>query len=463
MARPKKVHHFKLKPHKNAAGSQSWQVTGTTPDGTRIRQNFQDKADALQRVADLEQEIVGKGDSRRTLKTALSPEQVADAETAFGQLGGSGLSKAISHYLNLRAKAEEKGVSLDQAIAFFEARYRPEIREITILNAKQEFLETRRGIRASTRSNYDIGLGLLLKKDPNAFVHSFTVGDLEKILKGYTNVQSQRSFRTIFSVFFGWAVRHHYCLENPCERFDKLPKNMSQIAALSLNECKRLLYAAVTYQGGKAAACVAIGLFAGLRPSELQDLEKESIQKERIRVVGGKLRRKIKRSAPIPPVLAAWLEKFPFEGVPKGWSSKLKTLKKATKAKKWVADIIRHTSITFQAERDKNEALTAYNNGTSKEMMDRHYRNVIDEEETIREFWNLTPEALLKASLSVELPVKFRIDWPDKKALKALVWEKPLIHAAKDIGVSDVTLKKHCLALGIVLPSRGHWLARSGS
>lgn len=126
MARPKKVHYFKLKPHKNATGSQSWQVTGTKPDGTRVRQNFQDKSDGLQRIADLEREIVGKGDSRRTIKTSLSPEQLADAETAFSQLGGSGPSKAVTHYLSLRAKAVEKGVNLDQAFAFFETRYRPE-------------------------------------------------------------------------------------------------------------------------------------------------------------------------------------------------------------------------------------------------------------------------------------------------------------------------------------------------
>ena len=47
---------------------------------------------------------------------------------------------------------------------------------------------------------------------------------------------------------------------------------------------------------------------------------------------------------------------------------------------------------------------------------------------------------------------------PDKAALKKLVWEKPLIHAARDIGVSDVALRKQCLKLGIQLPATGYWL-----
>jgi hypothetical protein len=39
-----------------------------------------------------------------------------------------------------------------------------------------------------------------------------------------------------------------------------------------------------------------------------------------------------------------------------------------------------------------------------------------------------------------------------------LVWAKPLIHAGKDIGVSDVALKKRCVKLGIQLPRLGHWM-----
>ena len=72
------------------------------------------------------------------------------------------------------------------------------------------------------------------------------------------------------------------------------------------------------------------------------------------------MRRKLKRTVPIPPVLAAWLKKYPFKGLPTGWDYKMKELKKATKAKKWVQDIIRHTSLSFQTERDKDEAITAF-------------------------------------------------------------------------------------------------------
>ena len=58
----------------------------------------------------------------------------------------------------------------------------------------------------------------------------------------------------------------------------------------------------------------------------------------------------------------------------------------------------------------------------------------------------------------IVLPGKPKIVWPTKNALAKLVWEKPLIHAAKDIGVSDVALRKHCVKAGIELPKQGHWV-----
>lgn len=99
-------------------------------------------------------------------------------------------------------------------------------------------------------------------------------------------------------------------------------------------------------------------------------------------------------------------------------------------------------------------------NGTSKPMMDRHYRDLVDAEKIVAEYWNLTPESLLSKPPEVDLGIKHRVAWPDRKALKKLVWEKPMIHAAKEIGVSDVALRKHCVKLDIALPPQGHWVKR---
>jgi integrase len=457
VARPKKLNRFKITEFTNpASGTISWRVTGTKRDGARVRKNFVDRTEAVQEQADQEVEFAGGQEHRKSVRTSLGPDQISDAEAAIKMVDGTSLSTVVAHYLNLQARARAKGETLDRAVAFFESHHRPETQSITILNATNEYLRTRQGLSVATRANYKTGLLLLQKGNPNKLVHTFMVSGIESVLKNYTKSRSQRSFRLIFSVFFRWAIRHHYTLENPCARLDKLPKEMTQIAMLSIEESKRLLYAAMTCWDGATAPTVAIALFGGLRPSELISLKADDIGDKFIRVSGGKLRRKLKRSVPIPPVLAKWLQRLPFTGIPSGWAYKLKQLKRATKATNWVPDILRHTSISFQTERDQNESLTAFNCGTSIQMMNLHYRHSVDDQATVETFWNLSPEAVLTdKNAAVEIPSKKRILWPAPADLKRLVQSKPLVQVAREIGVSDVALRKHCLKHQIPLPGRG--------
>lgn len=458
MARPKKLIRFRVSEFKNSSGNLSFRVSGSKANGERIRQNFSTRPEAEQRRTDLEADAAGVPATVQLKRTRLTDAQLADAEAAIEAASDRNVAAVVGHYQSIEDRLSARGIDIDSAVSFAESHYRSEVTSISILNAQREFLQGKSDKTPRTRSFYQSTLRLLLSPDPNKPLHAFTVADLENILNRYKNVNTKRAYRTAFGVFFNWALRHHYCLEDPCSRLDKLPKDMSQIAVLSIDEVKRLLYAAMLFQDGSAAATIAIGLFVGLRPSEIEELKPEDISSRGIRVSGGKLRRKLKRTTPVPDVLAAWLKVHPFNGRPGGWDYKLKILKAATAAERWVQDIIRHTSITFQIERDKNEALTAFNCGTSIEMMNRHYRNTIDDERTVAEFWRLTPKKLLAKKPKIELPTTKRIQWPDKKALAKLVWKKPLIHAAAEIGVSDVALKKRCVKLGLDLPPRGHWL-----
>lgn len=457
MPRPKKNQRYQLQTYKNPGGTESYRVTGTSPDGKRIRKNFSERTQAVREMADLEEEASRLGSGQRLQRTRLSPEELADAEAASESAGSRRLAPIITHYLSLEVRAKACGITLDTAMRFTEGHYRDEVQEATILNASEEFLDSRTSSQRTSR-NYKAGMKLLLKPDPNRLVNNFGVADIDARLRDYSNTNTKKTYLRIFSVFFNWAKRHHYCLENPCDRVDKIPKDNRQIAILSFDEIQRLLYAAMQYQDGAAVAPVAIGLFAGLRPSEIAELKASDVTPNKIHVSGGKMKRTFKRVVPISANLAKWLKKYPFNGLPNGWDSKHKVLRAATNATRWAQDVIRHTSVSYQTERDQDEGLTAFNCGTSKQMMDRHYRNSVANEELLAAFWDLTPEAVKNAAPEIELPVKLKPDWPAKNELKKLVWKKPLIHAAKEIGVSDVALKRRCVKLGIALPAQGHWL-----
>lgn len=454
MARPRRIERFKITTFTNRSGTKSWRVTGTLPSGKRVRENFDEKVAAFDRKAELDGEAAGAQPGRTLRKTSLTAEQIADAESAFKSSGVPSLARLVSHYMVLERRVNEFGVSLDKAVSFAQAHYRPEITELTILNARNRFLQTRGSLSQKSLRHYTNSTGILLKLGANKPLHTINVLDLEKVLSKYENPNSQRTYRTGISVFFNWAVRHYYALDNPCERLDKIPQDKSQIAILSLKDAKRTLKAAMLYAGGSMVAPLAIALFAGLRPSEIEDLEPSDINSSRIRVTGGKMRRKINRNVPISPNLSEWLNKYPFHGLPPGAERKFKVIKAAVAAENWKQDILRHTSISYQVERDENRGKTALNCGTSEAMIDRHYRDIVEDPKEVAEFWALTSAKMENEKIELELPSRKRVVWPTDSRLAKMVNSMRMVDLAKSLLVSDVAVRKHCRRQKIPIPDR---------
>lgn len=452
MGRQKRTQRFRCKQFTNPSGKKVWRVQGHRLSGERIRENYKTKAEGLERMNALEQEAAEEPMlSVPTLqRTSLTPAQISDAEAAL-EITPHGLAYLATSAKRWEAQAAAKGLTVDEAMDFFERRYHPELKEMTILQARDKFLATRRNIEPRTLSHYESATQRLLSLDPNKAVHRVTVIDLEQILARYSNANTYRTYRRCFSTFFRWAVRQRLCVENPCERLELPLPDMSHVTILSLEEVKRLLKTATIYHGGVMVSVVVIALFAGLRPSEIEDLKPSDIRDGKIMVSGGKLRRMLKRTVPISDALGLWLQQFPFRGIPKNLAGKMRALKKAVKAAKWVQDILRHTSISFQLERDKNESLTAFNNGTSVQMINRHYRDVIEDHKVVETYWELTPEWISAWTFTPDLPAAAKTRWPVDAALQKMVTSTPLRQLAKTLGVSDVAIRKHCLKKGIQL------------
>jgi integrase len=157
------------------------------------------------------------------------------------------------------------------------------------------------------------------------------------------------------------------------------------------------------------------------------------------------------RCEPVFKKVIAWLRKHGVDGY-----KPLHTLRKE------IGSVIASESGIFEASRFLRHAdihiTSAYYADKKNTITPKAFAGLLSSTEPDAEFWELTPAKLGAKPPEVTLEIKRRVDWPDKKALKKLVWQKPLIHAAKDIGVSDVALKKHCVKLGIELPRRGYWV-----
>lgn len=60
-------------------------------------------------------------------------------------------------------------------------------------------------------------------------------------------------------------------------------------------------------------------------------------------------------------------------------------------------------------------------------------------------------------SIITRPPKQSKIEWPSNEELSKLVFEKPSLLIAQDLGVSDTALSKHCKKHNIAKPPRGYW------
>ncbi len=437
--------------------TKSYRVSGTTRSGERIRENMSDRREAEERRFELQNEYDHEPDPRSNRRTILSYDQIADAETAIKELPASQtLTSVVTKYLDCENRLRAKDIDLDKAIHFALNHYKEDIKPVTVHNAINEFLGDKDGLSKQTQNNYAKATRPLLK-DPNKPLHEVSADDIRAILKPYTKPRSHRTYKNNLSVFFRWAVRRRYILENPCDMIEGLRLRKSQVGILSLAEIKKLLQASVEYKNSVMAPSIAIALFAGLRPSELEGLTPKDITKDEILVSEGKMRDKLNRIVPLPPVLREWLEAYPYTGRPEGWRTKYRALMDAAQPKHDVPDILRHTSISFQYGRDRDLKIVAYNCGNSPDIITSSYLDILRNQQDIPAFWELSPLKLRESAVKVTLPSVHEIDWPSNSVLAKLVFEKPLTAIGKMLGVSDNAVRKHCLTRGIDLPKNGYW------
>lgn len=79
---------------------------------------------------------------------------------------------------------------------------------------------------------------------------------------------------------------------------------------------------------------------------------------------------------------------------------------------------------------------------------------------TTNKYVHLAGETLIKEAGKLGAMVSPGLARPAKKQehdLKTLVWQMPLTHVGKLIGISDVAVRKKCLHEGIELPPKGYW------
>jgi integrase len=384
---------FKIKPFVNPrTHTPSWRVEGIKRDGARIRENCADEAKARCRQIELETEYL-KGHVETAVRaTKLSERQIALAESSFIRLGDGAdeeLPLAVDYWLRLgRQNAVAESPRLDEAAESF-----------------LRWLEETESLRHQSKGNLRRRIDLFRNSVGDIRVCDFTPKAIDDFLdKRDVSTTTKDNDRRAISRFFSWCMdrKRGWTAINPChavkvERTEKPPPSI-----LTLDECKKLLARAETYERGLMAPYISVCLFAGLRPFEAQRLtfQQVNLSDREIRLEAWQTKTGQARVVKICDTLYAWLKKYDGRTFfPVNWRKHFIEVETAagygphTAQRKFRAlppDIMRHTAISHYFRKTGSYGQTAEQFGNSEAIIKKHYQGRVSSEDT-KAFYALLP------------------------------------------------------------------------
>jgi integrase len=154
---------------------------------------------------------------------------------------------------------------------------------------------------------------------------------------------------------------------------------------------------------------IVIGLFAGLRPAEIERLRWSMIDlgSKQIMLPGSVAKRRKRRNVELSNNLVAWLTPLVGKPIcPKNFRRNFDAIRrlagfKGSASKKagdesllpWPHDVIRHTAISHHFAAFEDEGKTAKWAGQSPEVMHTHYKGLVCKEDS-QIFWGLKPPTI---------------------------------------------------------------------
>jgi integrase len=390
-------------PFMNAGGSQAWRVSGMF--GTKqIRANFKTEEEALAKRDELLNALAGTVSTVVRRPTRLTDEQVKEAEVAYSEMGDRPLMLAVR---------------------FFKENYRDPVNKITVQVAYDKFIAEKRlnNLRADSIRNLEVRVGFLTKTHGTKLVSDILPDHLREIVfKEGRSAVTNDNVRRALSSFFTWATEHKFCAANPMLAIKPVKTERDEPETLSVAQARILIEKAAAFKDGVVLPYIALGLFAGIRPTELARISWDNIDLEAGTItIGAKIAKmrqrrivdmvcvtqkdKEGREQKLPANLLAWLlphavKKTPFRGV--NWRKDFDAVKRAAgwgteteanpELKPWTQDIMRHTAISNHLAYFQHEGKTAAWAGNSPDIIQRHYKGLVKQAEAV-EFWGILPVA----------------------------------------------------------------------
>jgi integrase len=285
------------------------------------------------------------------------------------------------------------GTSLTEAVKFFNRHHRQDDQARRISEVAAEIAT------AKTLSGRQRGYVARLARDWRRFaadlgdpcIHEVTIRVVHDWLDEHKqfSILTRRNWRRDLGILFAYAAKQGYAASNPIEGIERPEVSDSEIKVLSVPETSKLLANA----DEDARPVLAIGLFAGLRMSEILALTWEEVDlcERTITVQGRKAKTRQRRIVTISDNLRDWLALTPAgEQTGPVWKQGFWGWYNRRLALDVPRNALRHSFGSYHYALHKNENRTAAEMGNSPSMVFRHYRAVVTPL-AAKAYWQLSP------------------------------------------------------------------------
>jgi integrase len=368
-----------LKPCSSGLKKWPWRVNlpaNISSGGKRERRFFEtkQKADTFCRQQRIRLENFGRNSS------TLTPGQAEEAAIAFERLA-------------------PHAIALNTVISDFIARHKAKTNSVSFKTLFDSFT----GSKKNRSAAYLRGLKYTLPRF--AGLHDIKVSEigpteLESEMDEMTPAVRNAFLRNLRAVF-NFGVKRGWLETNPVSKLDFENIKKGEVVTLSPAEAEELMTAAES--DNDLLPYHALGLFAGIRPLELERLEWRHVDlvESHIEIVAAVSKTGRRRIIDIEPNLKAWLAFYIAQGgktegkvtPTTNLRKKLRDIRAAAGLTDWTQDVMRHSYASYWlAEHGDINRLTLQMGHENSDMLWKHYHKASKKKDAAL-YWAIMPSA----------------------------------------------------------------------
>jgi integrase len=306
-----------------------------------------------------------------------------------------------SDLLHVVHEARERKVTVRQVWEAYKAGKldaKP-LERITLKDAITETIKWRRGenLRERYLKELEAYLGKFAAGRNDMFLDQIGVAEIQSWFDGRTEALStKRANIGRLGSMFDVAWKQGKITENPCLKLPTVKLLQAPPMILTPDQAKKVLKSA---RRRPVLAYVALGMFAGIRPEELEKLKWSDVDRKHwtvtVDVATSKTSRR--RVVHLHDTAKEWL-KLCKAGKPEALIAPPKVTLRRHRRKirdaakiEWGQDILRHTAGSYLLALHKNAHEVAVTLGNSARILERHYKDLVTATDCTK-FWALTPK-----------------------------------------------------------------------